>query len=294
MSGGTPAGENREPLVSVILPVYNGEKYLARTLESILAQTWPALEVIAVDDGSADGSPAILGAWRAKFGGGPGSRTEPGPSGGERGPSGPRLTVLSIPNSGVSTARNTGVGRATGTYIAFIDQDDLWAPEKVARQVAALVRSGSRISFTNMAIIDSEGRTRASHVCRFPAGDQVDWFEEILFHPVAGISTVMMERALFLEAGGFPSGLHIVEDYDLLLDILSREKPVVVDEDLSLYREHPGSGTRTRSDLLVRETMAVLRKWRERRPGVFRRNRARYAALRCRLLFLRLRAGLGL
>ena len=274
MSGGTPAGENREPLVSVILPVYNGEKYLAHTLESLLAQTWPALEVIAVDDGSADRSPAILGAYREKFGG--------------------RLTVLSIPNSGVSTARNTGVGRATGTYIAFIDQDDLWAPEKVARQVAALVRSGSRISFTNMAIIDSEGRTRASHVCRFPAGDQVDWFEEILFHPVAGISTVMMERALFLEAGGFPSGLHIVEDYDLLLDILSREKPVVVDEDLSLYREHPGSGTRTRSDLLVRETMAVLRKWRERRPGVFRRNRARYAALRCRLLFLRLRAGLGL
>jgi glycosyltransferase involved in cell wall biosynthesis len=261
-----------EPLVSAIIPVYNGERFLAATLESLLSQTWPALEVIAVDDGSVDRSPAILGEYQEKFGG--------------------RLAVIRIPNSGVSTARNTGAGRATGSYVAFIDQDDLWAPEKVARQVTALSRSGLRISFTNMAIIDSEGRTRAAHACRFPAGDGVNWFEEILFDPVAGISTVMMERALFLEAGGFPPGLRIVEDYDLLLDILSRERPVVVDEDLSLYREHPGSGTRTRSDLLVRETMTVLGKWRERRPEVFRRNRARYAVLRCRLLFLRLRAGL--
>lgn len=266
-------GRGSSPLVSAILPVYNGEKYLAETLESLLAQTWPALEVIAVDDESADLSPAILAAYREKFGG--------------------RLQVLRIPNSGVSTARNTGVERARGLYIAFIDQDDLWAPEKVARQVSALIGSRSRISFTNTAIIDAAGRVRSPHACRFPAGDRVDWFETVLFDPVVGISGVMMERALFLEAGGFRPEFTLAEDYDLLLEIFSREEPEVVDEDLLLYREHPGSATRTRAGVLVREARVILGKWRERRPEVFRRNRARYLELRLKLLFLRLRARLG-
>ncbi len=266
----SPPESPGKPLVSAILPVYNGGTYLAVTLESLLAQTWPALEVIAVDDGSTDRSPAILGEYRERFG--------------------DRLQVVTIPNSGVSTARNTGVARAGGFYVAFIDQDDLWAPEKVARQVAALAWTGARISFTNMAIIDAEGRALTPRACPFPRGGGVDWFETVLFHPMVGISTVMMERALFLEAGGFPAGLGLAEDYDLLLEILSQERPAVVDEDLLLYREHPGSGTRTRTATIVRETLSVLGKWRERRPEVFRRNLARYALLRLRLLWLRIRS----
>jgi glycosyltransferase involved in cell wall biosynthesis len=272
MTSGASRGREPEPLVSAILPVYNGEKFLAATLDNLLAQGYPALEVIAVDDGSTDRSPAILGEYREKFRG--------------------RLHVLTIPNSGVSAARNAGVDRAGGFYIAFIDQDDLWAPEKVARQVAALAGSRSRVSFTNMAVIDAEGRVRSSHACRFPAGDTVDWFETVLFDPVAGISTVMMERSLFHEAGGFDPGLRLAEDYDLLLRILSRGPPAVVDEDLLLYREHRGSGTFTRTDALVRETLAVLEKWRRERPEVFRRNRARHAVLRLRLRYLRIRARL--
>jgi GT2 family glycosyltransferase len=192
----------------------------------------------------------------------------------------------------VSAARNAGVERAGGFYIAFIDQDDLWAPEKAARQVAALARSGSRVSFTNMAVIDEGGRVRSSHVCRFPAGEAVDWFETVLFDPMVGISTVLMERSLFLEAGGFNPAFRLAEDYDLLLRVLSRGGPAVVDEDLLLYREHRGSGTFTRTGALVRETLAILERWRGERPEVFRKNRARYACLRLRLLFLRLKARL--
>jgi teichuronic acid biosynthesis glycosyltransferase TuaG len=273
MTSGTPAPGDQAPLVSAVLPVYNGERFLAATLESLLAQTYPALEVIAVDDGSTDGSRAILEGYKERFGG--------------------RLTILAIPNSGVSRARNAGVEAAKGLYVAFIDQDDLWAPEKVARQVAALTRSRSRVSFTNMAVIDAAGRVRSSRVCRFPAGEAVDWFGTVLFDPMVGISSVMMERALFLEAGGFPAGLRLAEDYALLLEVLSRERPAVVDEDLLRYREHPGSGTFTRTDALVTETLGVLAAWREKRPEVFRNNRARHAAFRLRLRFLRLKAGMG-
>jgi teichuronic acid biosynthesis glycosyltransferase TuaG len=260
----------RQPLVSAILPVYNGEKYLAETLESLLGQTYPALEVIAIDDGSVDRSPAILDEYQERFG--------------------ERLVIVHIPNSGVSTARNTGVERARGFYVAFIDQDDLWAPDKVARQVEALARSGSRISFTNAAIIDGEGRIRSSRVLRFPKGAGVNWFEQVLFDPLVAISSVMTERGLFLEVGGFSPDLRISEDYDLLLRVLWTEKPAVLDEPLIQYREHRGSNTYLSPDSMLREGITVMQRWRAAHPEIFRRNRVKYVIFRCKLGFMRIKA----
>jgi glycosyltransferase involved in cell wall biosynthesis len=265
-----PLTGNHQPLVSAILPVYNGERYLSETLESLLRQTYPALEVIAIDDGSRDRSPAILDGYGQKFGG--------------------RLRIIHIPNSGVSSARNAGVEKARGSYIAFIDQDDLWTPDKVARQVDALTRSHSRISFTNMAVIDEDGCTIKSRAMRFPGKDAVDWFEWILFDPTIAISSVMLERSLFLETGGFSSELRLAEDYDLLLKILSREHPEVVDQELLCYRQHRGSGTYTRVNSLIREVTTILGRWKAMRPGIFRKNLTRYLTFRCRLEVLRIKA----
>ena len=273
MTPASPPAGRELPLVSVILPVYNGEKYLARTLDSLLGQTYPALEVIAVDDESGDRSPAILGEYREKFRG--------------------RLEVLRVPNGGVSRARNAGVVRARGFYIAFLDQDDLWIPDKVARQVESLSRSRKRIGFTNMAVIDGEGRTLSPRIRRFPGGNEVNWFEQVLFDPIVGISSVMMERSLFSEAGGFSPELRLAEDYDLLLRIFHGERPEVLDEPLLLYREHGGSSTFTRVDALIRETGDILGKWMVADPEVFRRSRLRYAKFRLKLEFLRIKAILG-
>ncbi|HXW98294.1 MAG TPA: glycosyltransferase [Methanomicrobiales archaeon] len=265
----SPNADNR-PLVSAILPVYNGERYLAATLESLLGQTYPSIEVVAVDDGSTDRSTAILEEYRDRFGG--------------------RLLVLTVPNGGVSRARNLGVERAKGAYVAFIDQDDLWLPAKVERQVEALARSGSRISFTNTAIIDGEGRTQSPRVDRFPGGDTVNWFEKVLFDPLVAISSVMVERALFLEIGGFSPELRISEDYDLLLRILWREKPAVVDEPLLEYRVHRGSNTFLTPDSLLREGVMIIGRWKAAHPEIFRRNRLEYAIFRLRVAFMRVKS----
>ncbi len=108
------------PLVSIIIPCYNAEPWLAETLESALAQTWPNKEVILVDDGSTDGSRAVA------------ERFAP------RG-----VAVITQPNQGAAAARNTGLARARGDFVQFLDADDLLAPDKVERQVHLLQAGGN-------------------------------------------------------------------------------------------------------------------------------------------------------
>jgi glycosyltransferase involved in cell wall biosynthesis len=103
-------------LVSVVIPVYNGERYLAETIQSVLDQTYRHFEVIVVDDGSTDGSAAVAQGF------------------------GEAIRYVARPNGGVCKARNTGMAAARGAYLAFLDQDDLWLPEKLAMQVAYLER----------------------------------------------------------------------------------------------------------------------------------------------------------
>lgn len=103
------------PLVSVVVPVFDGERYLADTLTSVVHQTYEHLEVIVVDDGSSDRSPDI-------------ARTHPDP----------RVRAISQGHAGAASARNTGVAVARGDVLAFIDADDLWTSDKLETQVAAL------------------------------------------------------------------------------------------------------------------------------------------------------------
>lgn len=100
------------PLISCIVPVFNGERYLREALDSIFAQTYGTLEILVADDGSTDGTPGIVAAF------------------------GDRLRYLRQDNQGPAAARNLGIRSATGEFIAFLDADDLWHPEKLERQMA--------------------------------------------------------------------------------------------------------------------------------------------------------------
>ena len=116
----------KEPLISVVIPVYNVEPYLDRCLASLAAQTYRRIELIVIDDASADGSGGICDRWAAKE---------------------PRLQVVHLPvNGGLSAARNEGVRRATGEYLAFVDSDDQVEPELLERLYRSLTETGADIS----------------------------------------------------------------------------------------------------------------------------------------------------
>ena len=100
-----------KPLVSCIVPVFNGERYLAEALDSILAQTYRPVDLIVVDDGSTDGTAQVAAGY------------------------GERITYLYQENSGPAAARNKGIDAAQGEFVAFLDADDVWHEEKLARQM---------------------------------------------------------------------------------------------------------------------------------------------------------------
>lgn len=116
------------PLVSVILPVYNGEKYLAAAIESVLAQTYPAIEIICINDGSTDASESIIAQY--------GTRVQ---------------YIHGSHNEGIAIARNKGIAVARGEFLAFMDADDLWKPEKISLQMEALAHDPTLdIAFCSM------------------------------------------------------------------------------------------------------------------------------------------------
>jgi len=133
-AGTTTAGDT---LVSVIMPVYNAEATMRRSIESVLAQSFAALELIPVDDGSRDGSAAIIAEYAAAD---------------------PRVRPLRQANAGVAAARNAGIAAARGSHVAFLDSDDWWAPHKLELQLAEMRRRGALVSYTAYQRVAEDGR----------------------------------------------------------------------------------------------------------------------------------------
>ena len=124
-------------LVSVVVPVYNVEKYIALTVQSVLDQTYPHFELLIIDDESPDGSVEICQQFNDS-----------------------RIKIISQKNRGLAGARNTGIRHAKGDYIAFLDGDDLWLPEKLARHIQHLESSPQvGVSFSRSEFIDSQGKS---------------------------------------------------------------------------------------------------------------------------------------
>lgn len=106
------------PLVSVIIPAYNAESFIEETLKSVLAQTYPAIEVLVIDDGSQDRTPEIVAGMAERD---------------------PRVVLVKQSNAGVAAARNLGIDQSKGEFIAPIDADDIWYPENLEKQVQCML-----------------------------------------------------------------------------------------------------------------------------------------------------------
>jgi len=179
------------PLVSVLMPVYNGEPYLREAVESILNQTFTDFEFIIIDDGSTDSTWEILIEHND-----------------------PRIRLVrNKANIGLIRSLNKGLGLARGEYIARMDADDVSFPERLAQQVSSL-DGHPEVGVLGCGVQVIDGCGNPSHIRRFPAEHGViKWclcFDDPIAHP-----TVMMRREVVVRAGGYNADMVHAEDYDL-------------------------------------------------------------------------------
>lgn len=201
--------------VSVVMPVYNAADTVAQSMQSVLAQTYPDLELVIVDDGSADDSPAVIDAV---------------------GGHDPRVVVLRNPgNRGVAASRNTGIEAASGDYIAFLDSDDWWHPRKLEVQLAQMRAAGARVSYAGYQRVDEAGHPLST--VRPPA---TVGYADMLKSNRIGNLTGLYDRSL--GDGRFQRVGH--EDYVFWLQMVRRAGIAVCaryPEPLAFYRVRAGS-----------------------------------------------------
>lgn len=209
-------GVNSQPNVTVVIPTRNRRTLMLRALHCALTQTGLSVEVVVVVDGSTDDTLVCLETI-----------------------SDPRLQVVAHASAqGVAAARNAGLALATGKYVAFLDDDDVWAPDKLSCQVAAMA-DGCGWSCTAAVVVDdllSPGRPEHT----WSSGDVADELLERNVVP-GGASNVVAETALVREVGGFDPAFNILADWDLYVRLGQRARLAAVEQPLLGYYVHVGS-----------------------------------------------------
>jgi glycosyltransferase involved in cell wall biosynthesis len=204
-----------KPLVSAIIPNYNYARFVGEAVESALGQTYPNIEVIVVDDGSTDNSLEVLEQYRD------------------------RIKIVEQENSGVCVARNRGVAESKGEYIAFLDADDVWLPEKIEKQVKKF-ESEIDMGLVHVGVIDinASGEKLATHLNGMEgdvAGELI-MFERAVI--LGGGSGVMIPRRVFDDVGGFDESLSTSADWDLYFRIGFAFSVGFIRQPLLKYRLH--------------------------------------------------------
>ena len=230
----------KPPLVSVVIPVYNGEAFVEQTIASVSAQDYQALEILVIDDGSTDNSLAVIGAC----------------------PIGVPLRVLRQQNRGVAAARQTGVSASAGEYVAFVDQDDWWREDKIAKQVELFQGDSSlALVHTRAAYYDQFSGAFVPPINSFATPHELvgHCYERLLMENLICNSTVMVRRSAFDAVGGFDLSIggNTVADYALWLRLARKFTFGFLSEELAVFRLHPGQGT-WRREVMLRAELALL------------------------------------
>jgi glycosyltransferase involved in cell wall biosynthesis len=208
--------------VSVVIPAYNSAPYIARTLETVLQQSYRPYEIIVVDDGSTDDTPNVLKKYRD------------------------RIIYIHQDNAGEPAARNTGIRHARGEFIAFLDADDLWLPDKLEVQMdyfeqhpeVALVYSDMKL-FTETGIIHESVKEWLG--MSLPSGYV---FPQLFAETLFGSGTVVFRKTCVEQVGFFDESFLVGSDYEMWLRMARRFRFGCVDKPLLMYRHHPTMATR--------------------------------------------------
>ena len=193
-----------QPDISVIIPAFNRAHTLPKALDSVLSQTLKPREIIVVDDGSTDETNAVLANY-------------------------PGLCIISQDNRGVSAARNMGIKKAGGEWLAFLDSDDEWLKEKLEKQWDAICIDDKLICHTEEIWIRNGQRVNPMKKHKKFGGII---YERCLPLCVISPSSVMIHRSVFEDVGVFDESLEVCEDYDLWLRICAKYSVLFIDEPL--------------------------------------------------------------
>lgn len=243
-----------EPRVSVIIPAYNAERYLSATLESLRAQTVGDWIATVVDDGSEDGTVEIAQRFAAGD---------------------PRIQLLQQSNKGASAARNLAMRTAPAEFYAFLDADDLWLPDKLERQLAAVEEQGVDFVFCSYQGFDDQGREWQDQDWSRRAGLRQGRSLLLQLSVVCFIlpSSVLLSQRLISELGDFDESLQMAEDWDLFLRIVCAGHAFYglwTDPHLVRRRSHPVSSS-TRHSLMFFSHHRMIKRFQRVLPEKTRR-----------------------
>lgn len=234
-------------LISIIIPAYNSAKYISLAVKSVLNQTYQDFELLIIDDGSTDNTKEIIESFKDK-----------------------RIEYIYQNNTGAASARNTGIKKAKGEYIAFLDADDRWKPDKLARQIKEITcNPETAMIYSAIEIIYEE--ISDTKTVRFKKYNNNDFIKSLLVDPFKSIplpSTVLIKKSSLHKAGEFNSDYFTGEDWDLWLRVASFGECRYIDEVLVTKLTHSSSITNSMDLELTGKThFELLNNFFEKNPS---------------------------
>lgn len=232
------------PVVSIVMPCFNAAVHLHTSIGSVRAQTFSNWELIAIDDGSTDESPALLDAFATEE---------------------PRVRVVRQANRGVSAARNAGIHIARGEFIAFLDADDTWAPRFLNTLLAALrSRPECVLAYCGWQNLGLPGPRGEPFVP--PDYETPDKRDKLFAGCRWPIHAALTRRSAIIEVGGFDADLKNAEDYALWLELAGTRPIVLVPEVLAFYHFHDGPQASSNRASGALHHLAAQKKYLQRHP----------------------------
>lgn len=222
------------PVVSVVIPVYNGERYIADTLRSVQQQSLKEIEVWVVNDGSTDDTAGIVDEIM---------KTDS------------RIRLINKMNTGVSDTRNRGIDASKGTYIAFLDADDIWEKTNLEEKVNAMIGEGKQWAYSNLSFIDDAGKSidREEKILAEDFYRNLLKWEMVVPGPC---SNVIASRELMGEHIRFDVNIPCPSDRDICIQLARKAAPAFVNKKLWRYRVHGQSMTAVNKQ--VAKEMALM------------------------------------
>jgi glycosyltransferase involved in cell wall biosynthesis len=244
------AVQDNEPLISVIMNCYNGERFLREAVDSVLAQTYENWEIIFWDNQSTDKSREIFKSYkdlRMRY-------------------------FISYKHTTLGQARNLAVENAKGEWLGFLDCDDIWMPNKLEKQLAVindnsdilgLVYSEAEYLFEKDIGNTSWGKrlTKLSDIEKFRILPSGNIFSAMLKNNLVPLVTAMVRRSAFIEVGGLSNDFKQAEDYELFVKISKHYEAIAIEDSTCLYRIHENNLSHIQSEDSYKESIAVVQRY---------------------------------